>query len=703
MMNGCAARTILGVAFLVVGAVAANAAGGSSIAAQTEFTNSIGMKFVRIDPGTFVMGTAEDPVLPEALTTDIVGEKKGPMAHRLHGDFDEHPAHEVVLTEPFHMAATEVTNAQFEAFDFTHGRRRGEQGFSCMDDEAVVFVSWHDAVAFCDWLSEKEGLPYRLPTEAEWEYACRAGTRTAFSTGQDLPEAFHKNVFESWHPDPDPSRITEKFRKPERRYTDNIVPLTVAQTPPNPWGLFDMHGNVEEWCLDWYGPYAPGRQTNPGGHAEADFRVARGGSHSTELYFLRSANRMGTLPEDRSWLIGFRVVIGKLPATAPLPRPAPPAHQQRVSQDIPKMARTGDGPFFEGPRQYVKIDENAHGPLFIDHNHDPGIAPCPNGDLLAIWYTTSREKGRELCLAASRLRYGTEAWEPASLFWLAPDRNLHAPSIWTDKESGILYQFVGLSAAATWGNLAAVMRTSSDSGATWSRARLIAPEHGLRHQMSEPVIRTRDGALMVANDANSVGGTSLLISRDNGETWSDSGGAIRGIHGGVVELRDGGLFGLGRGNDMDGRMPASHSTDRGKTWTYAPSPFQPVGGGQRLVLLRLQEGPIMLISFAKDVEMTAGDGARRVCSGMFAALSFDETETWPVMRLVTPGGPPRDVGSTNNRPFTMSDVSAEPRGYLSGCQGYDGVIHIISSFQHYAFNLTWVTNGFEPANAVAKQ
>lgn len=663
---------------------------------EREFTNSIGMEFLRIEPGTFMMGTSETVPLPESLTGDLVNEKKGPMPHHIHGDFDEHPLHEVGIANAFYMASREVTNEQYEAFDFNHGRLRGKQGFSCMDDEAVVFVSWEEATAFCEWLSEEEGLPYRLPTEAEWEYACRAGTETPFSTGNALPPVFHKNVFESWHPDPNPSRITEKFRYPERRYKDNIVPLTVGQTPPNAWGLFDMHGNVEEWCLDWYGPYVPGRQIDPVGCESGEFRVTRGGSHSTELYFLRSANRMGTLPEDRSWLIGFRPVIGPLPKTEPSP-PAPTTMNQRhVQIEAPADVKNGPDssqPYFEGPRRFVKIDEDAHGPLFIDHNHDPGIVPCPNGDLLSIWYTTSREKGRELCLAASRLRYKEEAWEPASLFWLAPDRNLHSPSIWLDKESGTIYQFVGLSAAATWGSLAAVMRTSTDSGATWSKARLISPEHDLRNQMSEPVIRTRDGALLVACDANAVGGTSLLISRDNGKTWADSVGAMRGIHGGVVELSDGRLYGLGRGNNIDDRMPASTSSDQGATWTYTASPFQPISGGQRLVLLRLEEGPIMLVSFAKELEIIDGAGKKNTCSGMFVALSYDETKTWPVMRLVTPGGPPQESGTLDNRPFTLSDVSAEPRGYLAGCQGYNGVIHIISSFQHYAFNLAWITNG----------
>src|SRR5262249_42447235 len=151
--------------------------------------------------------------------------------------------------------------------------------------------TWQDAVRFCQWLAKKEGLPYRLPTEAEWEYACRAGTTTPFHTGDSLPRGFHKNVRESWYPAVGRSNAEAE-----------VVPLTVGQTPVNAWGLADMHGNVEEWCHDWYGPYEACPQTDPVGRADGLFRVTRGGSHSTLLYYLRSANRSGALPEDRHWL-----------------------------------------------------------------------------------------------------------------------------------------------------------------------------------------------------------------------------------------------------------------------------------------------------------------------------------------------------------------------------------------------------------------
>ena len=106
------------------------------------------------------------------------------------------------------------------------------------------------------------------------------------------------------------------------------------------------------------------------------------------------------------------------------------------------MGPAPNTPYFKGPRKYVKILEEASGPLFSRHNHDPAIAKCKNGDLLAIWYTCFREPGRELALAASRLRYEAEEWDDADLFWDAPDRNDHAPALWFDGEE-TLYHFNG--------------------------------------------------------------------------------------------------------------------------------------------------------------------------------------------------------------------------------------------------------------------
>jgi len=154
--------------------------------------------------------------------------------------------------------------------------------------------------------------------------------------------------------------------------------LLIGETPPNAWGLRDMHGNVEEWCRDWYGPYELRDETDPVGRADGDFRVTRGGSHSTELYYLRAGNPSGTLPKDKNWLIGFRVVSGDLPPTAPRPLPDPELYQRDVSQQAPPKISQGPDPkqpYFRGPRRFVHIPSDSYGQRFSVHNHVPAIAP----------------------------------------------------------------------------------------------------------------------------------------------------------------------------------------------------------------------------------------------------------------------------------------------------------------------------------------
>ena len=646
---------------------------------ERDFTNSIGIKFVLIEPGSFMMG-----------------QEAG-------GDWDERPVHKVNITEPFYMAVTEVTNAQYERFAPAHRELRGRNGFSKDDGEAVVFVSWHEAAAFCQWLSDKEDRPCRLPTEAEWEYACRAGTTTAFHTGGELPEEYHKHQKTEWTPKP--------------------ASLHVGRTPPNAFGLHDMHGNVEEWCRDWYGPYEEGEQTDPVGREHGDFKVTRGGSHSTEIPYLRSANRMSTLPEDKHWLIGFRVVMGEMPDAKPLPKPAPPLWAHDVSQAAHDWSDgpATDKPYFLGPRRFVKIPPDSNGPMFSRHNHVPALAACPNGDILAIWYSTNTEPGRELTILGSRLRQGREEWAPAAPFWNAADRNDHASALLWDGDN-TLYHFNGLGTDGTWGKLALIMRTSTDNGATWSRAQLINPEHQLRNMPIAGAFKTKDGHLVLPCDAvtGGHGGSAIHISRDRGKTWVDPGAGratprftdgatgawIAGIHAGVAELDDGSLLAFGRGNDINGRMPMSLSCDMGRSWTYSPSEFPPINGGQRLVLMRLREGPLLFVSFTDSSDRRGkpegmlfrdASGKERRGHGMFAAVSFDEGKTWPVRKLVTPGGPPQKLDDGEwTRGLVMDPDRTEPKGYLAATQTPDGVIHLVSSALHYEFNLTWLK---QPATA----
>jgi len=633
-----------------------------------EFVNFIGMKFVRIEPGTFEMGQIKTPLPSQVLPSLESGYGGGYFDFLANGDFDEKPVHTVKITRPFYAGSFEVTNFQYELFAPEHKLLRGKNGLSRGDDEAVIFVNWYQAKAFCDWLSEKEQLPYRLPTEAEWEYACRAGTTTNFYTGDILPNEFLK-------------------RRGEEKPQKGLLP--VGETPPNRWGLYDMHGNVEEWCRDWYGPYVDGFAIDPVGYADGNIRVTRGGSHGTCAYYLRSANRMGTLPEDKNWVIGFRVVIGEMPKTKPLPVPPKPLCQQNVIQRRPAEISKGpdpDKPYFKGPRKYVKIPRNAIGPLFASHNHSPYIVACPNGDLLASWFSSVTERGREMTIAASRLPYGAEQWEPASLFWDGPDRNDVAPGMWRD-ENGKIYWTTGLSAGADYGQSANVLKTSTDSGATWSRARIRSFGHMRGLVPGSVAFKLKDGTL-VGN-----GFVRMLLSRDNGLTWFNPGGHVRGGHICAVQLKDGRFFILTREEEVDGMMAISSSDDLGKSYTYKASIFPPIGGGQSPAMLRLKEGPIFFASFAgrsMGIVITDSSGTKRKVRGMFAAISEDECKTWSNIRLVSDDGPGKSETSTDGGCFAMSQRNAEYRGYMSACQNADGLIHLISSRSHYSFNLKWL-------------
>jgi formylglycine-generating enzyme required for sulfatase activity len=250
-----------------------------------DITNNIGMKFKLIPAGEFMMGSPKDD-----------RDKSG----------DETPQHRVRITKPFYLGVHEVTQEQYE--------KVMEENPSRFKDRSrpVERVSWEDATAFCEKLSEMDTrFEYRLPTEAEWEYACRAGTRTRYSCGEDLHPQY------AWFRDNSGGRMTHR----------------VGQTRPNGWGLYDMHGNVNEWCQDKYdgGYYANSSLADPVGPTSSSSRVVRGGSWSGGPRDCRSADRNGKTPGSWDSSLGFRVA--QVPAeSAPLakdraspPEPGPEA------------------------------------------------------------------------------------------------------------------------------------------------------------------------------------------------------------------------------------------------------------------------------------------------------------------------------------------------------------------------------------------
>jgi formylglycine-generating enzyme required for sulfatase activity len=230
------------------------------------------MNLVRIPAGSFMMGSNE-------------------------GASDEKPVHPVRITKPFHMGVTEVTQEQYEA---VMGDRpwSGKSYVGRSEDAPASYISWHDATGFCEKLSRKTGQTIMLPTEAQWEYACRAGSTTEYCFGDSQRELgeyawYHDNTWDAG----------EKY------------PHRVAQKRPNDWGLYDMHGNVWEWCRDWYDSdyYENNAMTDPTGPSGEKYRVVRGGSWYSAPRGCRSAARGRDNPTDSDHYSGFRVVVSPRP------------------------------------------------------------------------------------------------------------------------------------------------------------------------------------------------------------------------------------------------------------------------------------------------------------------------------------------------------------------------------------------------------
>lgn len=620
--------------------------------------DEFGLELCRIPSGSFSMGANYDGA-----------------------EADEQPIHNVTLTSDFWMSRCEITNRQYEMFCPEHKLLRGKDGVSKADDEAVTNVTWHDAVAFCKWLSEQTGRRFRLPTEAEWEYACRGGSNSPYFTGDTLPAEMLRN-----------QTIARDYGQ---------VDLSVGKTQPNSFGLCDMHGNVEEWCTDWYAPYAHGSKTNPFGAATGEFKVTRGGSHNTPVKYLRSSKRMAMIPSDSHSLTGFRVVM------------------------TDQWAAPSEAPLFVGPQPYIHAPADSTTPLY-SHNHQPALTWTDDGDLLATWFSADAENGREMVVLSSRLVRNMSEWQPAELFFKVPGRNMTGTSLLNDGQGRLLH-INGVEAAGDWQNLALILRESIDGGRTWTPARIIAPNHTKRHQAIAGAIVGDSAWLIQACDAGpgSHDGTAIHISRDGGQTWVDpwdgvaveefkqgqSGSTIAGIHAGVAQRSDGALVAFGRGNsipDKKGtpRMPMSVSSDYGKSWTYHASQLPPIDGGQRLVLMRLPEGPLLIVSFTEHPErtplkqrgltMTRPDGKTDTCHGLYAALSFDGGLTWPVKRLLSDASGKEYDGGAWTGKFTADQTHAEPMGYLAGTRTPDGTIHLLSSALHYQFNLPWLLQYYNP-------
>ena len=279
--------------------------------------NSVGMVLVPIPAGEFQMGAADndeplderyrrllqDPKVQEMLESGRV--TKADLMERLKRSSrdqadskrkagPESPQHLVKITQPYYLSSCEVTQQQYEKVMETcpwEGQPLVKEG----PNYAASYVTWDDAVEFCRRLSEQESEAYRLPTEAEWEYACRAGTKTTWNFGDDDEQLDDYAWYDA-----------NAYQDGEQ-YTHRV-----GRKLPNAWGLYDMHGNVWEWCQDWYARYDAKRKesVDPTGPERGSHRVWRGGSFAEAAENTRSATRLSFDREDYhpEYLAGFRVV-----------------------------------------------------------------------------------------------------------------------------------------------------------------------------------------------------------------------------------------------------------------------------------------------------------------------------------------------------------------------------------------------------------
>ena len=269
------AKKVSTTCFIFIAAMILISFPGSNYGFEKTFTNTLEMSFVLIPSGTFTMGSPTNE--PHRGSSEV--------------------RHQVTISKPFYMQTTEVTVKQWHSI---MGRRMMmfRQG---ADNVPVTRVSWFDCMEFIKRLNKLGQGRYRLPTEAEWEYAARAGTSTAYSWGDTIncEKAMYGN--NSLKDD-----VCQFYYRSIGLKMDQPAPVKTYK--PNPWGLYDMHGNVWEWCMDWYGDYGEKPVIDPKGPESGNMRIRRGGSWFKYGYSCRSANRSFGHPATRYNTTGFRLV-----------------------------------------------------------------------------------------------------------------------------------------------------------------------------------------------------------------------------------------------------------------------------------------------------------------------------------------------------------------------------------------------------------
>jgi formylglycine-generating enzyme required for sulfatase activity len=612
------------------------------------------ISMVRIRAGSFTMGAGPE-ALPAAVTSGY-----GVMSERpAHGDWDEHPAHKVTLTRGFLIAKNLITAKEFQEFDPSYKPVPGYPDYA-------AGVSYEQAVAFCNWLSDKTGKPYRLPTETEWEYTARAGTQTPFFTG-DTP--------------PKPGEV-------------------------NPWGVVIAEG-TPEWVADWYAPYQPGAQVDPTGPRDGHFRVLRGGGLDArhpklgEIYpamapfFETSANRASMAPSyaSKTGNIGFRVVQAPTPVSHPTPQ-----RKYWFKNDVKQTAVSltagpdPDKPFYETHELFPNLNGEsmpevgwriglARG-LGVTY-HNSAVQELANGDMIAAYYNSpNKEDDPDQTILILRRRAGSDTWDMPEPWPYFADAACAAPVFWSDH--GLIWMFFGFPRLIGAPPFAFVQ--SRDNGATWGAIRFPHFTAPIGRYVSQPInsiVRAKDGTIYVPTDSTGHGAgglpadSAIWATKNDGKTWYDTGGRTGGRHTTLVIAKNGELLGFGgKNSEIDGHMPLSISSDGGKTWRVVPTQFDELMSGERPSVIRLADEKLFFVADynPRHLKHLHKDGA-------FVALSDNDGKTWKMKRL----------------PANILTV-----GYVTATQGPNGLIHIVTSKNTLNFeivlNEAWVQSDSEAAS-----
>ena len=627
---------------------------------------------VEIPAGSFVMGADADALL------DSVTMGFGVMSIRPeHGDFDEVPAHPVRISKAFKIGVTEVSPAEYRLFDPNYKAGAATPAYA-------AGMSWQQAMAYCAWLTKKTGKPWRLPTEAEWEYIARAGGKDIFGNSNEMSKPDIANTF----------------------------------------GVKNMGVGRPEWTLDWYAPYQPGEQADPVGAAAGYTKVVRGGGldfrksatkttpdlnvPAAAPFFSRASNRASMAPaySSKGGNIGFRVVQASMPAAKLGPTQTLFFETAVKQQPIAPNSLTS-GPDPTKPWYHVhELFPNLQGKSMPEVGWRLGLAPglgvnyhnsaiqvLPNGDLLAAYYNAPvNEDDPDQTILVMRRRAGAEDWDMPEPFPMFADAALAGPVIWNDAaHPGKIWMFWGFPRLIGAGPFC--YATSTDNGATWSQVTFPYFPKPIGAYVSQPIdsiVRAKDGTIYIPTDSTGKdddGNGSISVvwaTKDEGKTWYDTGGRTAGRHTTIVIAKNGDLLGFGgKNSEIDGHMPLARSSDGGKTWKKSVTPFDELLSGERPSVIRLASG---LLFFVADYNPKHEKHIHK--DGAYVALSDDDGATWTMKRL------PPDI-------LTV--------GYTTATQGPDGVIHVVTSKNtpnyEIELNEAWVLDknaGAEPGKRTAE-